>query len=926
MLFRIHVVIIALLVAVSVCAVQAGPVLDDLLNYPIIDQICPADTTNEGLGLVSKGLAQFAILSKANPIGQTFKLSDNATVLWRVHVGLCHWPDHWKPGEAVTFTLWDSPAKKFCYYSRTLDYHHKWFKWDVVFDTYLPVKGGQEFYLELTHNGGDDDKLPVVFVPGDQYPVGQGYSAGQPQDWDLYFVAIAKRKPDKDANLKRFFDNFDFAYPPLAAAGKAVADGDYESAFRLILDHFANRKGEDALVREPKQVANPDTRGADAICDEGRVYRSIDEREIWMPMGPETTWREVWPESADYVRMNNVFADLGNAYLQTGNEKYAAKLNELMADYMQDNASPFEGGMRGGRWVAMFQAWRLGDAWDGWGAAFRSKSLTDDVKLAWIDYWCRMADFAQREHSGGNHANAVGQALMQFAARFPELRRAKEWFSFGFDKLVSNSLELFYDDGACREPTMNYHGYSLANLMSGLEIAKKFKLAIPDELTKRLEKALSYTAYMLDPRGQIPSNGDTNCANFLPNANVWDGWRKGEAMKCYQMFGRKDCLFIATAGKQGTRPKVTSYRFPDIKYAVMRSDWGGEGGKDFEQARMLWFRGGSIASHGHEDLNSIVAYAYGRPLLIDPGRTDYDDPLMPELVKSRSHNVLLCDDFRMNHASPNLHAWHATPVIDFIDNSYTELYPGVEHRRAVVFVRPDYWVVFDRASGNAAHKYGINFWLTPPAKIEPANATAFSCDPEGSNLLVKVLNPNGVETTQRKGTLDLHGHRSDIPVVTFWKSGQATATFTTLLTPFPKGATPANVTTRHYSDASGEVCTIQSQKRTDYVFYSREPKYETKHKSSAFKARVALVRTQGLSVQSFGLLEGTVLRLNGKVLATSNNPVDELSVVYRNGVVEVTCPKPEPTLEIARLGCAKAVVNGKKMSIAAKQPTFKPFK
>ena len=32
----------------------------------------------------------------------------------------------------------------------------------------------------------------------------------------------------------------------------------------------------------------------------------------------------------------------------------------------------------------------------------------------------------------------------------------------------------------------------------------------------------------------------------------------------------------------------------------------------------------------------------------------------------------------------------------------------------VVFVRPDYYVMFDRATGKEPHKIGINFWLTPP--------------------------------------------------------------------------------------------------------------------------------------------------------------------------------------------------------------------
>lgn len=904
----------------------AGPVLDDLLNYPVIDQKCPEDSIKEeGMGLVSQGRASFIALSKERPLGQTFRLGPDADVLWRLCVGLCHWPDSWQQGEEVTLSLYDSPARTNKLYSRTIGFDHKWFKWDVAYDLHLPTKPNAEYYFELTHNGGGDDKINVAYIASDSYSRGTAFVAGQPKsEFDLYFVAITKPKHSREENLDRFLSRFDMSRPEMSAAKSAAQRGDREGACAAILAWFEKHMKSADWIWRPDPKVKYDTSKMDKVCGEGRLYRDTDRYpEQWIPINDETTWREVWPGSAEYVRMNNLFADLGHAFAVTRDEKYAVKLDQMMADYMQDNASPFEGGMRGGRWVAMFQAWRLGDAWDGAANAIDSKGLTADVKLGWLDYWARMAHFAMTEHSGGNHANAVSEALMSFANRFPEYKDSKTWFEFAWTKLVSNSLTLFRDDGGCVEPAMNYHGFSLGNLKAGIETAEPFGVKPPPELTAKLEKAHSYTAYMLKPDGQTPSYGDTDCEEFRPNVKKWDGWRNDEAARGARSFGRPDLLYIATAGKKGTRPGFNSYRFPDTGHYILRSDWGAEKGEGFEDARYLFLRGGRFGSHGHDDLNEITLYAYGRPLLIDPGRTTYGTPLMYELSKNRSHNVLLVDELEMSHPDPTPNAWHTTPVMDCVDNTYVDLYPGVEHRRAVVFARPDYYIMFDRATADREHSFGINFWMPPPAaKIDQQKAGVRTNDPEGSNLLVQAIARRGVSISQRDGTLAQAGKpRSDIPVVTFWRKGVNAAEFATLLYPFPRQAEPEAVSAREFTVENGLGCIVTSPRRTDIVAYCwKDGKAGLPGGVFSFEGTACLARVQD---KSFTLIGGRLLKLDGVTMASSKVTVPELCVEYGDEVVVVNCPASEPALEIATLGRKAAVVNGKTMPVSGS--VFQPF-
>jgi len=918
-------VLVALGCIVLVAPVQAGKVFDDLLNYPVLDQQCPAVRTNEGLSLAGHGGAQSMILSKENPLGQTITVGPKADVLWRICVAVSWYPHNWQVGEEVTFTLWNSPSKTKKLYSRTLDFDHKWFKWDVPFDIQLPTKPNAAYYFELTHNGGADNSIPVVTVSGNNYKRGVAYVAGKPDaNSDLYFVLITKPKGDRKANLRKFINRFDLSDPQLAKAKVAYKKGDLDGACNLILAAFESRVREKPLVPKPVPAEKLNTLGRDLVCDESRYYHDAAKKDYFIGMTDQTTWRETWPDSASYVRQNDLFRELGEAYQTTKNEKYAVKLNALMRDFMQDNASPYEGGMRGGRWVAMFVGWRTGDAWECFGAAMKSKGLTADVKLGWIDYWCRMGHFVELEPSGANQENASAECLMSFAFRFPEFADSKKWQQQGYNRLMTNSLDLFRPDGGSKEPTMNYVGYALGFLLSGLDTAKKRNLAVPAEMMPRVEKIHEYIAYILDPSGQAPANGDTNCIEFRPNVEIHDGWRSGHVMRGADWFKREDLRYIATMGKEGTRPSETSHMFPDTRYAIMRSDWGGENGKDFDQARYLLFRAGYDGGHSHSDYNQVTLYAYGRTLLMDPGRSDYGTPVQFELGSNRSHNVLLVDGMKMNNPDPTLNCWRTGPVMDFIDNTYKGLYDGVDHTRAVVFVRPDYYIMFDHATSNEPRKMGINFWLTPPdLSISKQTCEVNTNEPDGSNLLVKQVIREGIDLTTRNGTLKLgKEERSDIPVATFWRNGVTDACFTTVLYPYPKGAAVPKITPE-FAAPNGQACVLLTPLGKDVVCYSPEPKLIEAGIASV-DARAGLVRL-GLdgAVTCFAIVDGSSVSFQGKPLATCANRLEVLSVVYTSDTIQVTCPKSDRSLEIAPLGKAKALVNGKEIAVTGE--TFKPF-
>ncbi|MGC8864037.1 MAG: hypothetical protein ACP5R5_14870, partial [Armatimonadota bacterium] len=197
-------------------------------------------------------------------------------------------------------------------------------------------------------------------------------------------------------------------------------------------------------------------------------------------------------------------------------------------------------------------------------------------------------------------------------------------------------------------------------------------------------------------------------------------------------------------------------------------------------------------------------------------------------------------------------------------------------------------------------------------------------EPNGSNLLLQAVLRDGISISHRLGTVDLAGEtRSDIPVVTFRRKDVSQADFATLLYPFRGKADPDAVSAREFAVENGCGCVVRAPGRMDVVVWLwEEGKASLARDVFSFEGRACLARVHD---GSFSLVGGRLLRLQGRTLMASHNPVPELCVEYRDDAVVVTCPVSEPTLEIAALGRKWALVNGKRVFLDGGCDTFRPF-
>ena len=151
--------------------------------------------------------------------------------------------------------------------------------------------------------------------------------------------------------------------------------------------------------------------------------------------------------------------------------------------------------------------------------------------------------------------------------------------------------------------------------------------------------------------------------------------------------------------------------------------------------------------------------------------------------------------YRMAQAT--LHEWTSTEHFDVADGShdgYRRLIDPVTHRRCVLFVKPEYWIVIDRLTGRGYHTLEHYFHLMPWAvtQIEHDTGVAHVLDERACPVLT--IAPVGAPslradcvsgtTTPIQGWVSFYsGVKVAAPVVRYVQTVQMPAVFCTVLYP-----------------------------------------------------------------------------------------------------------------------------------------------
>jgi hypothetical protein len=196
----------------------------------------------------------------------------------------------------------------------------------------------------------------------------------------------------------------------------------------------------------------------------------------------------------------------------------------------------------------------------------------------------------------------------------------------------------------------------------------------------------------------------------------------------------------------------------------MRSGWDPD-------ARWLWFDGGPFGyGHQHEDKLQLIVEAYGKLLLVDPGNFTYERSKWRNyFIDSPSHNVVLVDGQPQRRRGaprdtyiakqPLPAVWKPGVDADYVSATFDENFGGdvkrnVTHTRAVLFVKPDFWVVLDTLQPNDSKPHTYDALFHFDARVKTGGLRVRTENDGDANLTVVARPDTGLSLKVVEGQED----------------------------------------------------------------------------------------------------------------------------------------------------------------------------
>jgi len=394
-----------------------------------------------------------------------------------------------------------------------------------------------------------------------------------------------------------------------------------------------------------------------------------------------------------------------------------------------------------------------------------------------------------------NHRTLELYAVFLAAVVFPEFKKADNWLSFSLHALADNAQTDILADGVHCELSTFYHHIVLKNLLAIKRLAILNHMTMPERFDAAVRRALNFSMHIHRPDGQIPSlsDGDSGCFYEL-------------LQQGYEFYGGESLAFVFSQGKTGTAPEITAREFSDSGYYILRSHWNHEK-ESFQDARYLVFDCGPLGAgnHGHLDLLNIEIYAYGRSLIVDPGRYIYDESgnlNWRVLFRStRYHNTVEVNGknqtkYRYNERKGKykILGIHAKPeLIGFTKKNHYSLLHGKAlsqeysaiHERKIFFINGEYWLISDCLQDKQPNQYALRFHLSPLAENQTdiqQNEQISSVHSPGLLLMQSKVHQTTVSA--EPGFISkLYGKKQQAPIITFSRQLDNTV-FDTIVFPY----------------------------------------------------------------------------------------------------------------------------------------------
>jgi hypothetical protein len=566
---------------------------------------------------------------------------------------------------------------------------------------------------------------------------------------------------------------------------------------------------------------------------------------VWSRRAPRVHWTQLDPLDPAEVGDSKVVwelnrhqwvTQLAHAFAVSGDERYAESALRAIESWIE--ANPYGIGLN---WSSTLEvAYRL-MSWS-WtlmlirdSAALSAGRLSGILANVWLHahYVARYLSFY---FSPNTHLTGEALGLFYAGTLFSEFKEAHRWRRLGARVLIDESRSQICADGVHFERSTCYHRYTVETYQQFLLLAARNGVPVPSDLGDHVRRMVDFMLAVRKPDGGLPEIGDADGGRLFPLVERGQCDPRGTFAVAAAMFGRGDFAEAAggmtpdvpwlmgeegvrafTAATPSTPAGVVSRMFPAGGYAVMRTGWDPNAHQMIVDVGPL---GCSFsAGHGHADLLSIQCSAFGEPVLVDAGTYCYT----PEAEwrnyfrGTAAHSTVMLDGRDQVEpegpfgwqSRPHVHLreWRSNAECDFVDASHTS-YDGITHRRRVMFIKPDYWVVVDDVTADlkvgttntavvvpglspAPHQIDLGFQFAPMSVSVVRDRWARAETPAGNTFWIGSFAPAAMKPHVKSGELapirgwisDDYGQRTPAPLLVYEATAPLPWRSITLLVP-----------------------------------------------------------------------------------------------------------------------------------------------
>lgn len=504
---------------------------------------------------------------------------------------------------------------------------------------------------------------------------------------------------------------------------------------------------------------------------------------------------------------------LVRAYVASHNEIYSDAFWVLIYFWDKYNFPNWGPNWMDGQEISLrLMAWMFGCH-----AFLNSPSTTPERKENFILFVAAQAERIYRNRSfavssHNNHCITEAFALWMVGLLFPELKNAEKYRSFGHASLEREARTQIFPDGTYSMYSLNYHRFVLQIYLYALQLAKLNNVSFSDDLQKRITASLEYLVQLIDPQtGQMPAYGSNDGALVLPlNDCDFTDYRPLLQLGWYILKGERlfepgpwdeDLFWICGESALTPNPSPAGRGGLWLPSPTGRRA-GDEGESSFPHGGIYLLRSANsraiirctdfAARPSHADQLNVDLWIRGHNIAIDAGTYLYsgeDRKWRNGLARTSVHNTVTMDgkDQMTLLSRFTWTNWSKGKVLRHKKDLWQGEHDGykpVSHKRTVMALEGDRWLVIDHLDAKKPHHYALQWLINDFPFEQKDDSVLLSLDGIKHKIQVGMIGSNGSLSIVRADPNSTRGWRSryyghkepaisllletDQPRVTFW--------------------------------------------------------------------------------------------------------------------------------------------------------------